>query len=95
MKTLSEHEDFYARICHVSEKLLDKIEAKVDSGEPIPVDVAACLAKATSNMIKAVASKGGTTEKALEVLDNYDFEKIITEAMIACTNRADELGKIK
>ena len=48
-----------------------------------------------SNMVKAVASKGGTTEKALEVLDNYDFEKIITEAMIACTNRADELGKIK
>ncbi len=47
------------------------------------------------NMIKAVASKGGTTEKALEVLDKYNFESIIAEAMIACTNRADELGQIK
>lgn len=55
MKTLSEHEDFYARICHVSEKLLDKIEAKVDSGEPMSVEVAACLSKATSNMMKAEA----------------------------------------
>lgn len=55
MKTLSEHEDFYARICYVAEKLLDKIEVKVESGEPIPVDVAACLAKAVSNMMKAEA----------------------------------------
>ena len=47
------------------------------------------------NMVKAVASKGGTTEKALETLDRYEFEKIIAEAMIACTKRADELGQIK
>ena len=47
------------------------------------------------NMVKAVASKGGTTEQALLTLDKYEFEKIVAEAMIACTNRADELGKIK
>ena len=47
------------------------------------------------DMIKAVASKGGTTEKALEVLDKYDFEAMIAQAMLACTQRADELGKIK
>ena len=55
MRTLSEHEDFYARICHVAEKLLDKIEAKVDSGEPMSLETAGCLAKATSNMMKAEA----------------------------------------
>ena len=47
------------------------------------------------NMVKAVASKGGTTEKALETLDKYEFEKIVAEAMLACTKRADELGQIK
>ena len=47
------------------------------------------------SMVKAVASKGGTTEKALQTLDRYEFEKIIAEAMIACTKRADELGQIK
>lgn len=47
------------------------------------------------SMVKAVASKGGTTEKALETLDKYEFEKIVAEAMLACTQRADELGQIK
>ena len=45
------------------------------------------------DLVKAVASKGGTTERALAVLDDNDFEKIIADAMIACTKRADELGK--
>lgn len=46
------------------------------------------------NMISAVASKGGTTERALSVLDENNFEKAIIDAMCACTERADELGKI-
>ncbi len=46
-------------------------------------------------MVNAVASKGGTTERALSVLDENNFEKTIIEAMKACTDRADELGKIK
>lgn len=48
-----------------------------------------------SELIAKVASKGGTTERALAKLDEYDFSKIIHEAMIACTARADELGADK
>ena len=44
-------------------------------------------------LISRVASKGGTTEQALNVLNSEDFDKTIEKAMIACTNRADELGK--
>jgi pyrroline-5-carboxylate reductase len=47
-----------------------------------------------SSMISKVASKGGTTQRALDTLDEYNFNDIIEKAMIACTNRADELGKI-
>lgn len=43
-------------------------------------------------MINAVASKGGTTERALSVLDENNFESIVSDAMKACTKRADELG---
>ena len=32
MKTLTEHEDFYSRLSDAGEKLLDKIEAKLDKG---------------------------------------------------------------
>ncbi len=46
-----------------------------------------------SELISKVASKGGTTQKALDTLDRYDFDDIIERAMIACTARADELGK--
>ena len=46
-----------------------------------------------SELISRVASKGGTTQKALDKLDEYNFDQIVTEAMIACTQRADELGR--
>ena len=46
-----------------------------------------------SQLIAKVASKGGTTEQALLKLDEHNFNKVIEEAMIACTKRADELGK--
>lgn len=42
-----------------------------------------------------VASKGGTTEKALEVLETYKFSGALKDAMKACTARADELGAKK
>ena len=48
-----------------------------------------------SELIAKVASKGGTTERALAKLDEYDFSNIVCEAMIACTARADELGAKK
>jgi len=44
-------------------------------------------------LISRVASKGGTTQKALDKLDEASFDDIITSAMVACTARAEELGK--
>ncbi len=46
-------------------------------------------------MAQAVASKGGTTERALSVLAQNNFNQIIIDAMLACTKRADELGERK
>ena len=46
-------------------------------------------------LISKVASKGGTTERALATLDKYAFDEAIKEAMKACTVRADELGADK
>ena len=46
-------------------------------------------------LISKVASKGGTTERALYTLDENHFDDIIRSAMIACTKRADELGAKK
>lgn len=43
--------------------------------------------------ISRVASKGGTTERALATLEKYHFSEGIIEAMKACTARADELGQ--
>lgn len=48
-----------------------------------------------ANMVKAVASKGGTTERAIATLDDYKFNDMIRDAMVACTKRADELGAKK
>lgn len=46
-------------------------------------------------LISRVASKGGTTERALSVLDERDFSGSVVDAMKACTDRAEELGRIK
>ena len=57
----------------------------------------AMLLKASTDspteLIRKVASKGGTTEQALLKLDDGEFDETIKKAMIACTNRANELGK--
>ena len=57
----------------------------------------AMLLKSSSDspscLISKVASKGGTTERALTALDAGSFDKTIENAMKACTLRADELGK--
>lgn len=44
-------------------------------------------------LIEKVSSKGGTTIAALDKLREYNFEEAVTEAMKACTKRAEELGK--
>ncbi len=48
-----------------------------------------------SELAAQVASKGGTTERALATLEKYNFTEAIIEAMKACTLRADELGASK
>lgn len=44
-------------------------------------------------LIEKVCSKGGTTIEAMNVLRNNNVEQIISDAMAACTARAEELGK--
>lgn len=44
-------------------------------------------------LIQKVSSKGGTTIAALDKLRECHFEEAITQAMKACTKRAEELGK--
>lgn len=44
-------------------------------------------------LIKKVSSPGGTTIQALNSFEENNFIGIMNEAMTACTNRAEELGK--
>lgn len=44
-------------------------------------------------LIEKVSSKGGTTIAALEKLREHNFYEAVQDAMRACTNRAEELGK--
>lgn len=44
-------------------------------------------------LIEKVSSKGGTTIEAMKVLNEREVPKAIFDAMAACTNRAEELGK--
>lgn len=49
--------------------------------------------KTPDEQISTVASKGGTTERAISELERYRFDEAIVSAMRKCTERADELGK--
>lgn len=49
--------------------------------------------KTPDELIAMVTSKKGTTEQALMKLDEYKFAEGIHEAMLACTRRAEELGR--
>ncbi len=49
--------------------------------------------KTPDELIEMVSSPGGTTLEALNVFYRHGLEKIVDEAMLACTNRAQELGK--
>ena len=51
--------------------------------------------KSPSEQIATVASKGGTTERAVAELESYKLREAIVSAMLKCTARADELGKDK
>ncbi len=49
--------------------------------------------KSPDELIKMVASPGGTTLAAIASLENNNFYETVESAMLACTNRADELSK--
>jgi pyrroline-5-carboxylate reductase len=49
--------------------------------------------KTPAEQISTVTSKGGTTERAMSVLADGDFEGLLHRAMQACTDRADELSR--
>lgn len=46
------------------------------------------------DLIKRVASKGGTTEKALEVLESHHFHDIIKRTLQAAKERAEEISRV-
>lgn len=43
-------------------------------------------------LVKQVCSKGGTTIEAVKVLEEENFRKIISDAVLACVNRSKELS---
>ena len=49
--------------------------------------------KTPDEQIKTVASKGGTTERAIAELIEYKLPEAFVSAMQKCTDRAEELGK--
>lgn len=51
--------------------------------------------KTPAELVSMVATKGGTTEQAVSVLETRDFHNAIIDAMAACTNRAEELAEIE
>ena len=51
--------------------------------------------KDPAELVSMVATKGGTTEQAVSVLETRDFHNAIIDAMAACTRRAEELAEIE
>ena len=49
--------------------------------------------KTAEDQIRTVASKGGTTERAMASLYADGFDEMLSRAMQACTDRADELSR--
>ena len=58
---------------------------------------AACMVKTSGKdvkeLIRMVTSPNGTTEKAMIVLNERGFSESVTDAMKACTARAEELAR--
>jgi len=46
-----------------------------------------------SSLIEKIASKGGTTQSALKVFKNKNFEKIVSEAVLSAYKRAKEISR--
>jgi pyrroline-5-carboxylate reductase len=48
--------------------------------------------KTPAELVKMVTSPNGTTERAMKVFNDNGFEKTVSDAMKACTARAEELS---
>ena len=51
--------------------------------------------KAPAELRRNVTSKGGTTERAIEVFEKSDLAGIVSKAVKAAYQRAKELGEAK
>jgi pyrroline-5-carboxylate reductase len=65
----------------VRQTMLGSVQLLLESGKP------------PAALRRAVTSKGGTTERALQVFANADFSKLVRDAVRAAYLRAKELGK--
>lgn len=80
----------YAKSCNIEyDKAMNLICATLEGS----AEMLRNSGDSAETLIQKVSSKGGTTIEALNKLYEYKFEEAITEAMKACTNRAEELGK--
>ncbi len=51
--------------------------------------------KTADELISMVCSKGGTTERAIQELQRRELPEAVCSAMKKCTDRAEELGRLK
>ncbi len=65
----------------VAETFIGASELLLSSGKP------------AEELIAAVRSPNGTTEQALAAFDRLGLERIVEKAMLACADRAGELGR--
>ncbi len=74
----------------IGEKMAKELVFQTIKGS---VEMLAKTDKTPDELIRAVASPGGTTLEAIKVLEEGGFYGLFTDAMDACTKRADELSK--
>lgn len=80
----------YAKSCNIDyDKAMNLICATLEGS----AEMLRSSGDSAETLIEKVSSKGGTTIAALNKLREYKFEEAITQAMKACTDRAEELGK--
>ncbi|MCH5300839.1 MAG: pyrroline-5-carboxylate reductase [Ruminococcus sp.] len=80
----------YAKSCNIDyDKAMNLICATLEGS----AEMLRNSGDSAETLIEKVSSKGGTTIAALNKLREYKFEEAITQAMKACTDRAEELGK--
>ncbi len=73
------------------EKLLTEAVCKTVIGA---AEMLLASGKTAEELIRAVTSPKGTTERAMNVLYDNGVDEIIHKAMVACTDRAEEMSKV-